>query len=130
MINNAKEIAEQLAAIAASYRATLPEKLRQIETAWRYLQEHGWNETRYAQLYHLLHSMAGSAETMGLPELTCSARLLLQALKTWSAIKTEPNSTRLPFHTELHNFAKIIHLAKDAHNQAANVIDPEKKRPA
>lgn len=130
MNNTAKEIAEQLAAIAASYRVTLPEKLRQIETAWRYLQEHGWDETRYAQLYHLLHSMAGSAETMGLPELTRSARLLLQALKAWSTIKTEPNSTRLPFHAELHNFAKIIHLAKDNRSQDTGVIDPEKKRPA
>ncbi len=111
MTNKAQEIAEQLAAISTSYRATLPEKLRQIETAWRYLQDQGWDETRYAQLYHLLHSMAGSAETMGLPELTRSARTLLELVKVWSTIRLQPNSSRLPFNPELHHFAKIIHTA-------------------
>lgn len=111
MTNKAKEIAEQLAAIAASYRATLPEKLRQVESGWRYLQDNGWEETRYTQLYHLLHSMAGSAETMSLPELTCSARILLQVVKDWSTLRVQTNTSRLPFNPELHNFAKIIHSA-------------------
>jgi hypothetical protein len=111
MTTKAEGIAAQLAAISSSYRATLPEKFRQIDACWRTLQDHGWDEARYVQLYHLLHSMAGSAETMGLPELTHSARILLQALKAWSAIRQQPNSSRLPFNPELHTFAKIIHTA-------------------
>jgi HPt (histidine-containing phosphotransfer) domain-containing protein len=75
------DIQAQLQAIRASYCASLPEKLARIELLWRQLQQDQSNKVIYEEFYRLLHSIAGSAETFGLPELTRAARSIVQQLK-------------------------------------------------
>jgi HPt (histidine-containing phosphotransfer) domain-containing protein len=75
------DIQAQLQAIRQAYCASLPEKLARIELLWRQLQQDQANKTHSEEFYRLLHSIAGSAETFGLPELTRTARAILQQLK-------------------------------------------------
>lgn len=80
------DIQAQLQAIRQSYCASLPEKLARIELLWRQLQQDQTNKIFYEEFYRLLHSIAGSAETFGLPELTRAARTIVQQLRQTKGI--------------------------------------------
>ncbi len=76
------DVEAQLQAIRQSYCASLPDKLARIEELWKLLQPDGTDKHNYDEFYRLLHSIAGSAETFGLPRLTQVARAIVQQLKT------------------------------------------------
>ena len=87
------DVETQLQAIRASYCASLPEKLARIEELWQQLQLDGNNKHSYDEFYRLLHSIAGSAETFGLPKLTLVARSIVQLLKSGKEHAALPNIT-------------------------------------
>jgi HPt (histidine-containing phosphotransfer) domain-containing protein len=65
------DLARELQALGLEYRATLPQRLVDIDAAWSAVRN---QETPALQpLLRALHSIAGSALTFGLPELTKSA---------------------------------------------------------
>lgn len=90
-------------AIRQSYCAALPEKLARIEHLWQSLQRNTGDNTSYEEFYRLLHSMAGSAETFGLPDLTKAARRIVQQLK-----QTQQTNTLADVSDSLLEISKII----------------------
>jgi HPt (histidine-containing phosphotransfer) domain-containing protein len=52
--------------LKAEYRRELPQKLEKITVLW--------TARRVAELHRALHTLAGSAGTFGLPELSAAAR--------------------------------------------------------
>lgn len=66
-----------LAAQRADYRATLPQRLAQLESAWA--------QDAPQALERCAHGLAGSAATFGLAPLGDSARELEEALEAWAA---------------------------------------------
>lgn len=76
------DIRQQLRAVQESYRASLPDKLARLEVLWHLLQAENELQASYEEFYRLLHTMAGSAETLGYPALTQAARAMVQQLKT------------------------------------------------
>lgn len=78
MVDN---IQQQLKAVQQSYRASLPEKLARLEVLWLLLQIESELPVNYEEFYRILHTMAGSAETLGYPALTQAARAMVQQLK-------------------------------------------------
>lgn len=106
MSPNSNDIQAQLDAIRQAYYQSLPERLARIEHLWRELQQDSANDTGYEEFYRLIHGIAGSAETFGLPALTASARRLLQE------IKRVPRPWRQgqlpPLAEEFTEFARII----------------------
>jgi len=70
-------LAAFLAAQRADYRATLPQRLSQLEAAWA-------GDAPQA-LERCAHGLAGSAATFGLAALGDSARALEEALEAWAA---------------------------------------------
>lgn len=66
-----------LAAQRADYRASLPDRLAQLEAAWA--------GDAPKDLEKVAHKLAGSAATFGLAPLGNAARELEEALEAWAA---------------------------------------------
>ena len=73
----------------AEYRARLGTRLARIEHAWRGLTP-GAGVANAADLERELHSIAGSAETFGLPELSRAARAAESAVQRYRARVATP----------------------------------------
>ena len=65
------DLARELEALGAEYRASLAQRLSDIDTAWSAVTRGDASALR--TLLRGLHSIAGSALTFGLPELSRSA---------------------------------------------------------
>lgn len=76
-----QDIQKQLQALRDSYAAQLPERIVDIEQAWKALPNAETPEADMYELYRKLHSMAGSAGTFGMPELGQEARHIEVCLK-------------------------------------------------
>jgi HPt (histidine-containing phosphotransfer) domain-containing protein len=74
MNDKLKDIEEKFAAIKASYTADLENKLTSIEEYWHKLSNQGWDSENAKSLHHIIHGLAGSAETFGFPQITKLAR--------------------------------------------------------
>ena len=86
------------AELRAQYRASLPARLARLE---RLCAEHGRGELRRE-----LHSLVGSGETFGLPEVTLAARAAEALLEgpgepDWKALKARIEAIRRAAGTEL-----------------------------
>lgn len=74
---SADEFKRQMAALMADYRASLPPRLDTIDALWGTLLasgEAGPEADPMQALLRELHTIAGSARTFGLPELSAAAR--------------------------------------------------------
>jgi diguanylate cyclase (GGDEF)-like protein len=70
-----------LDALRQHFAGRLPERLREIEEAWRNACAAGWREEEAKTAHRLAHSLAGAGATFGFPEVTTAARLLEQCFK-------------------------------------------------
>ncbi|MEJ2360305.1 MAG: Hpt domain-containing protein [Gammaproteobacteria bacterium] len=77
-----EEIEARLNAIRQDYLCSLQEK-RDAIMANRAALQRNWDNDVYHALYLIVHSLAGSAETFGLVELTRTARSLVNAFKQY-----------------------------------------------
>ena len=74
------EIEAQLTEVRRSYIASLEQKHEAIAMKWVTLCEQ-WDHETYQSLYLIIHSLAGSAETFGLADITRDARRVLHQFK-------------------------------------------------
>ena len=68
------DLARELEALSAEYRASLPQRLSDIDAAWSAVKRGEGDAESVRVVLRNLHSMAGSALTFGLPKLTEAAR--------------------------------------------------------
>lgn len=83
-----EELEKRLAELREGFRDELPQRLDDISTAWRVLQESGWNDDNAETLERLAHSLAGAGATFGLASISEAARALelaVEALRTGEA---------------------------------------------
>jgi chemotaxis protein histidine kinase CheA len=83
-----EELEKRLAELREGFRDELPQRLDDISTAWRVLQESGWNDGNAETLERLAHSLAGAGATFGLASISEAARALelaVEALRTGEA---------------------------------------------
>ncbi len=73
----------KLELVRLSYLASLQDKRDAIHENWQQLAK-SWTPDNFDALYIILHGIAGSAETFGLPEVTQQARTLVDRLKLLS----------------------------------------------
>ncbi|MBI3560709.1 MAG: Hpt domain-containing protein [Gammaproteobacteria bacterium] len=99
------DIQAKIAAVRQSYCEALPQRLARIQTLWQLLHGDSNDQASYDEFYRLIHTMAGSAETFGFPELTQTARRIVQQLKT-----ADPALIQNPvIAQELESLQRIIH---------------------
>lgn len=97
----------KLEALRLSYLASLPDKHSAIHVHWQRLVEH-WDGEHFDALYIVLHGLAGSAETFGLPHITQEARDLVNTLKLLSKNTPPEPSTLDKLESDLTTF--LAHL--------------------
>jgi len=77
---NSENIQEKLEQIRLSYISSLEDKKNAIDAHWCSLKDN-WDEEIQGAMYLIVHGIAGSAETFGMPELTRQARTVIDLLK-------------------------------------------------
>jgi HPt (histidine-containing phosphotransfer) domain-containing protein len=80
MVGDREALAQLLAEAKAEYRRTLPGKLAQIESLWFARINGTLPPEEFAGLQRLVHTIAGSAKTFGLPAVGDAARALELAI--------------------------------------------------
>lgn len=70
-----------LGSLRQHFSGRLPERLREIEDAWRNACASDWREEEAKTAHRLAHSLVGAGATFGFPAVTAAARLLEQRLK-------------------------------------------------
>jgi diguanylate cyclase (GGDEF)-like protein len=70
-----------LDALRQHFAGRLPERLREIEEAWRNARAAGWRQEEAKTAHRLAHSLVGAGATFGFPAVTTTARLLEQRFK-------------------------------------------------
>ncbi len=81
----------RLKAMSSAYAAELPQKIRQIETAWVSLAQGAWDEAGFQSLHRITHSLTGSGRTFGFAMLSDAARALENTLAEIVQAKTKPD---------------------------------------
>lgn len=74
------EFEAQLADIRKAYISSLKEKRDTISSKWATLSRE-WDKESYDSLYLVIHSLAGSAQTFDLDDITHHARSVIQQFK-------------------------------------------------
>ncbi|MBF0193285.1 MAG: diguanylate cyclase [Magnetococcales bacterium] len=69
-----KELLLKLEASQTNYRNQLPSKISNIEETWDNLDKNTWDEENFKTFHRLVHTIAGSSGTFGLPEVGVIAR--------------------------------------------------------
>ncbi|MFM7204787.1 MAG: diguanylate cyclase [Myxococcota bacterium] len=85
----------QFKAMCQEYRNSLPQRIEEIEVAWKNLQESGWAPEAFQEFLALLHRMSGTGATFGFTMLGNAARQLETYLESEIAIA---NRAPGPFH--------------------------------
>lgn len=70
-----------LGSLRQHFAGRLPERLREIEDAWRNACAADWRPEEAKTTHRLAHSLVGAGATFGFPAVTSAARLLEQRLK-------------------------------------------------
>jgi HPt (histidine-containing phosphotransfer) domain-containing protein len=86
---------QYLAALSAEYRASLSEKLGHIEHMWVTLCAGSTAAGPMAALHRELHTLAGSAKTFGLPEVSEAARAAEYFIEPYSLVGALPAAPKL-----------------------------------
>lgn len=78
------DISEKISRLRENYLENLPHKIAEIEAMWQKFV-HSTSEQLIVlkQLFHLVHTLTGSAGTFGAEEISTSARQLEDVLKTF-----------------------------------------------
>ncbi len=85
------ELQDRLKILSDAYAAQLPEKLQQVEQAWKQLPHGEWNEECFQSLHRMIHNLTGSGKTFGFPLLSEMARNLEEYLNEFVSSQTVPD---------------------------------------
>ena len=109
------DIRKKLEKVRLSYIASLDDKREEIDQHWRKLKENWDNET-YDNLYLIVHSLAGSAETFGFPELTQRSRSIVDLFKQANS-RPFDNDTNQEVDTNILELLNMLTIVSRHHSE-------------
>ena len=113
-MTNPADLQAKLKVLSDAYAAQLPEKLRQIEQAWRQLPMDDWDEDGFETLHRMVHSLTGSGKTFGFALLSDVARNLEAHFNQLAQTKTALSEwQRSHAQVLIHEMRQVI-LRRDA----------------
>jgi chemotaxis protein histidine kinase CheA len=80
MSDRMDEFEQRFEALRIHYAHQLGERVSEIETIWRKLENGGWEEQLFADLMHRVHGLTGSGATFGFAAVSEISRSLEHAL--------------------------------------------------
>jgi len=96
---------DQLQALFKSYAADLPAKIEEIDKLWKRVAS-GDDRLALTALYRALHSLAGSGETFGYPQLSKCAREMELTLEPYQASAAIPGEVIQPLSSMLDSLKR------------------------
>lgn len=109
-----------LSALSADYRATLTEKLMHIDQMWKELTAGSTAFGPMTTLHRELHTLAGSAKTFGLPEVSEAARVAEHFIEPYTMVGA------LPAAPKLVEFENLLAALREAAGPRSDPGDPAK----
>lgn len=103
-----------LKTLSDTYATQLPDKLEQIEQAWKQLPGDCWDEEGFQNLHRMVHSLTGSGKTFGFALLSDVARKLEECLKQAAREKTAPSEEQRNRVRVLLSELRQVAMQKDA----------------
>jgi HPt (histidine-containing phosphotransfer) domain-containing protein len=85
-----------LGSLQEYFAGRLPDRLHEIEEAWRHVRESAWGAEEAKVFYRLAHSLAGAGGTFGFAAVTDAARALERRLKAVLHQGQEPQEPPVP----------------------------------
>jgi multidomain signaling protein FimX len=73
---------QQLAELKREYIEALPDKLKEITSAWEHLQFVNWDNKKLDKLKFVSHELVGVGANLGFPDISDSAKLLDEQLRS------------------------------------------------
>ncbi|MBF0446254.1 MAG: diguanylate cyclase [Magnetococcales bacterium] len=86
-----KELLLKLEASRKNYKLQLPSKIKKIEDTWELLANNPWDKERFNTFHRMVHTIAGSSGTFGLPEVGAVARQVEILVKNQQELDEEPS---------------------------------------
>ncbi|MBF0380734.1 MAG: diguanylate cyclase [Magnetococcales bacterium] len=103
-----KELLLKLENSKKNYKNQLPNKILKIEQTWDLLINDPWDQDRFITFHRMVHTIAGSSGTFGLPAVGDVARQLEIIVKGQLELEEEPSvHIREKIHDELLNLSSI-----------------------
>lgn len=105
-----KELLNKLQAYRQAFALQLPEKLQGIEDSWHSLVEEQWSAKTLSNMHRMVHSLAGSSGTFGLPqvgEVAYTLETILVVISKGGNIATEQQ--RQEVRQRLDALSAVIH---------------------
>ncbi|WP_126454737.1 sensor histidine kinase [Sulfuriflexus mobilis] len=127
MNNKTDSIETRIAAIRDAYVGQLPDKAESLRKHWQALTESGWQEELANGLRIIIHSMAGTAGTFGLYELSTASSELDRLLGELLVDKSEADDDTLAKISELLNTV-LTHLDAIQGNASTATGTPTRRR--
>ncbi len=91
---NIDNIQKRLNEVRNSYISSLTDKKMTLQTLWQELQS-DWQAPKFDEFYIIIHSLAGSAGTFELPEITDTARAIVDLFKENKTSAKKPSEALL-----------------------------------
>ena len=79
-----------LGSLQEYFAGRLPERLQEIDDAWRRVRESSWGTEEVKLFHRLAHSLTGAGATFGFATVTDTSRALERRLKTVLAAEGPP----------------------------------------
>ncbi len=123
-----------LKSLSDEYAAKLPEKLGQIEQAWKRLQQGGWNVEKLGDLHRMVHSLTGSGKTFGFVFLSDVARNLEIRLKQLMQEQKTPDEEEVRHIQVLLSELRQVSISRDTsassyHDELESLAESEQGMP-
>lgn len=99
---------QQLEALSADYRRRLPEKFAKLDNLWDALTSGSSTPARIVDLQRELHTLVGTAKTLGVPAVTETARAAETFLEPFCA------RCMIPGPTEQIEFCRLLKALKQS----------------
>jgi DNA-binding response OmpR family regulator/EAL domain-containing protein (putative c-di-GMP-specific phosphodiesterase class I)/HPt (histidine-containing phosphotransfer) domain-containing protein len=108
---------QQLAELKREYIDALPGKLKDIKSAWEHLQYVNWDNKKLDKLKFVSHELVGVGANLGFPNISTSAKLLDEQLRTVKSNADPDERSQITAH--LAQLQKAInHAVKSYHSKS------------
>ena len=97
--------------VSADYRRRLPQKLAELDSLWSSVMAGALPPERILDVQHELHTLAGTAETLGVPAVTSAARAAESFLDPFLARNETPGPAAQA------DFRQLLQALKQAAHQ-------------
>lgn len=93
MAADPEDVRVRLEALRKAFLNQLPDRIRELQKAWKKLDGEAWNPESFQEFHRGIHALAGSGAMFGCDALSQRAKLLDNLLKTLAS-GAEPPSKR------------------------------------